>query len=182
MATLRGIFKPKGWLCPNGEEMARVRADPVTTALAHPTRRALYVALSTKDEMSTVQLQAEVNVERYNLYHHLKKLASLNLVENHRDAGRSRWWKKTSHVDLPELLIRSEVPSPPSSSAVEGDQGSLPEELTADGEVHVINLKGSRDQIGAKRMLELLAKEHGIELDLPWNFLPASIALIAKKK
>lgn len=68
--------------------MARVRADPVTSALAHPTRRALYIALANKEEMSTVQLQAEVNVERYNLYHHLKKLASLNLVENHRDAGR----------------------------------------------------------------------------------------------
>ena len=51
--------------------MARVRADPVTTALAHPTRRALYIALSNKEEMSTVQLQSEVNVERYNLYHHL---------------------------------------------------------------------------------------------------------------
>ena len=84
--------------------MARVRADPVTTALAHPTRRALYVALANKEEMSTVQLQAEVNVERYNLYHHLKKLASLNLVENHIDSGRSRWWKKTTHNDLPEIL------------------------------------------------------------------------------
>jgi len=162
--------------------MARVRADPVTTALAHPTRRALYIALSTKDEMSTVQLQTEVNVERYNLYHHLKKLASLNLVKNHRDAGRSRWWKKTSHVELPELLTSSNASSSPSSLVADGDSNSLPESIAAGGEVHVINLEGSRDQIGAKRMLELLAKEHGIELDLPWNFLPASIALIAKKK
>ncbi|HJL97944.1 MAG TPA: helix-turn-helix domain-containing protein [Candidatus Poseidoniaceae archaeon] len=161
--------------------MARVRADPVTTALAHPTRRALYIALSTKDEMSTVQLQSEVNVERYNLYHHLKKLASLNLVENHRDAGRSRWWKKTSHVELPELLTSSNA-SPPSSLVTDGDSSSLPESIADGGEVHVLNLEGSRDQIGAKRMLELLAKEHGIELNLPWNFLPASIALIAKKK
>ena len=70
--------------------MARVRADPVTTALAHPTRRALYIALAGTEEMSTVQLQTEVDVERYNLYHHLKKLASLGLVENHRDVGRAR--------------------------------------------------------------------------------------------
>jgi hypothetical protein len=31
-------------------------------------------------------------------------------------------------------------------------------------------------------MLELLAKQHGIHLDLPWNFLPESIVLIAKKR
>ena len=84
--------------------MARVRADPITTALAHPTRRSLYIALARHDEMSTVQLQEEVSVKRYNLYHHLQKLESLNLVENHRDAGRARWWRKTAHVELPELL------------------------------------------------------------------------------
>ena len=63
--------------------MARVQADPITAALAHPTRRNLYSTLSDNPEMSTVQLQSIVNVDRYNLYHHLKKLASLNLVENH---------------------------------------------------------------------------------------------------
>ncbi len=166
--------------------MARVRADPVTTALAHPTRRALYIALANQEEMSTVQLQAEVNVERYNLYHHLKKLASLNLVENHRDAGRSRWWKKMTHIDLPEILSPSIEPIAASNSVGPGDLASLPEsfaEAVAEaGDIHVIQLEGSRDQVGAKRMLEVLAKEHGIELDLPWNFLPASIALIAKKK
>lgn len=163
--------------------MARVRADPVTTALAHPTRRALYIALSNQDEMSTVQLQAEVNVERYNLYHHLKKLASLNLVENHRDAGRSRWWKRKLHIDLPEILS---APPVSSSSFNTPPVPKLPEKLVetvAEGtEVHIIDLEGSRDQVGAKRMLELLATEHGIELNLPWNFLPSSIALIAKKK
>jgi DNA-binding transcriptional ArsR family regulator len=171
---------------PNGEQMARVRADPVTTTLAHPTRRALYIALANKEEMSTVQLQAEVNVERYNLYHHLKKLASLNLIENHRDAGRSRWWKKTTHVELPEILSTSIGPMATLTSVDAGDLSLLPETLanavTDGGEIHIFELQGSRDQVGAKRMLELLALEHGIELDLPWNFLPASIALIAKKK
>jgi len=164
--------------------MARVRADPVTTALAHPTRRALYIALSNKEEMSTVQLQSEVNVERYNLYHHLKKLASLNLVENHRDAGRSRWWKRKAHIELPELLASTPTPSQPASNSE--NKTTVPPQLvemvSGESEVHIIQLEGSRDQVGAKRMLELLATEHGIELNLPWNFLPSSIALIAKKK
>jgi len=166
--------------------MARVRADPVTTALAHPTRRALYIALANKDEMSTVQLQAEVNVERYNLYHHLKKLASLNLVENHRDAGRSRWWRKTMHVDLPEILSPSTVPMSTLTSVGAGDlsllPGTLADAVVDGGEIHILQLEGSRDQVGAKLMLQLLAQEHGIELDLPWNFLPVRIALIANKK
>ena len=164
--------------------MARVRADPVTTALAHPTRRALYIALSNKEEMSTVQLQTEVNVERYNLYHHLKKLASLNLVENHRDAGRSRWWKRKAHIDLPEILTSIPAPSLPALNSE--NRTTVPPQLveivSAESEVHILQLEGSRDQVGAKRMLELLATEHGIELNLPWNFLPSSIALIAKKK
>ena len=170
--------------------MARVRADPVTTALAHPTRRALYIALADTEEMSTVQLQAEENVERYNLYHHLKKLASLGLVENHRDVGRARWWTKSTHVDLPEILTShpnsASAPAPASVEVAVGDYDSLPATLSEAvldaGEIHILQLEGSRDQVGAKRVLELLAQEHGIELNLPWNFLPASIALIAKKK
>ena len=170
--------------------MARVRADPVTTALAHPTRRALYIALASSEEMSTVQLQAEVDVERYNLYHHLKKLTSLGLIENHRDVGRARWWKKSTHVELPEILTtRSNsfaASSPASIEVAVGDLNALPATLSdavsEAGEIHILQLEGSRDQVGAKRVLELLAQEHGIELNLPWNFLPASIALIAKKK
>ena len=84
--------------------MSRVRADPITAALAHPTRRSLYISLSNSPEMSTVQLQNIVDVDRYNLYHHLKKLASLGLIENHRDEGRARWWKIAQSVDLPEIL------------------------------------------------------------------------------
>ena len=87
--------------------MSRVRADPITAALAHPTRRNLYISLSNSPEMSTVQLQNLVEVDRYNLYHHLKKLASLGLVENHRDEGRARWWKVATVVDLPELVTIS---------------------------------------------------------------------------
>ena len=63
--------------------------------------------------MSTVQLQKALGVDRYNLYHHLKKLASLELIENHRDEGRARWWRKNLHVDLPELLHATAAPNAP---------------------------------------------------------------------
>ena len=65
----------------------RIHANPVSTALMHPTRRALYLALLGADEHTTVQLQKIVNVDRYNLYHHLQKLADLGLIINHRDEG-----------------------------------------------------------------------------------------------
>ena len=92
--------------------MARVRGDPITTALAHPTRRSAYIALSGSEEMSTVQLQEAVGVDRYNLYHHLKKLASLELVENHRDEGRARWWRCLLYTSpSPRDRQKSRMPS-----------------------------------------------------------------------
>ena len=167
--------------------MARVRADPVTTALAHPTRRAIYLALTHSDELSTVQIERQLGVDRYNLYHHMKKLASLDLIENHRDQGRSRWWRKAAQVELPELLNASPSAQPPTASPpTQASSESLPDGLhdavQHGGDVRVITLDGSRDQVGAKKMLELLAQQHGIALDLPWNFLPESIVLIAKKR
>ena len=165
--------------------MARVRADPVTTALAHPTRRAVYLALSHVEEMSTVQIETQLEVDRYNLYHHMKKLASLGLVENHRDQGRARWWRIAAKIELPELLAASSVVEQAQPQAAPSNT-SLPTHLHQavehGGDIRVIDLDGSRDQVGAKKMLELLAKQHGIHLDLPWNFLPESIVLIAKKR
>ena len=155
--------------------MSRVRADPITAALAHPTRRSLYISLSNTPEMSTVQLQNIVEVDRYNLYHHLKKLTSLGLIENHRDEGRARWWKIAQTVDLPEILSISTANSnsPPITTQVAP--------LDLDGEnTHVISLEGSRDRVGAKLLLEKMAQELGIELNLPWNFVPGKIALISE--
>lgn len=173
--------------------MARVRADPVTAALAHPTRRAVYLALSNSEELSTVQIEAQLDVDRYNLYHHMKKLASLGLVENHRDQGRARWWRVAAQVALPELLhaIPSHTTSPaPIPTTTSSTPSSKPGTVSAElqtavdhgGDVRIIELGGSRDQVGAKKMLEVLAQQHGIILDLPWNFLPESIVLIAKKR
>ena len=154
--------------------MSRVRADPITAALAHPTRRSLYISLGNAAEMSTVQLQNLVDVDRYNLYHHLKKLASLGLIENHRDEGRARWWKIAQAVNMPEILTVTN--SNPSTASTQ------PSGLDLSGEnTHVVSLKGSRDSVGAKLMLERVAKELGIELDLPWNFVPEKIALIGKE-
>ena len=154
--------------------MSRVRADPITAALAHPTRRNVYISLSNSPEMSTVQLQNLVDVDRYNLYHHLKKLAALGLVENHRDEGRARWWKVANVVDLPELLTTSNQPK------IQPIGNNEPVNLE-DHNTHVISLDGSRDRVGAKLMLEKLAEDLGIELDIPWNFVPEKIALIGEK-
>ena len=95
--------------------------------------------------------------------------------------------EKLAHVELPELLSMGTETLP--RVAQSHDQTisaplpeDLAEELSSGSEIHVLHLEGSRDQIGAKRVLQLLAEDHGIELNLPWNFLPDSIALIAKKK
>jgi DNA-binding transcriptional ArsR family regulator len=172
--------------------MARVRGDPITTALAHPTRRGAYVALASTDEMSTVQLQEALGVDRYNLYHHLKKLAGLELVENHRDEGRARWWRVQKHVALPELLNATNLtpstpapvvstPSPTAGNTVNATLASLA--VDEEGrDVIVLNLEGSRDQVSAKQLMARLSEEFGLTLDIPWNFIPEQLVLYSKKK
>ena len=152
--------------------MSRVRADPITAALAHPTRRNLYTSLFDVEEMSTVQLQKLVDVDRYNLYHHLKKLASLGLIQNHRDEGRARWWKISRRVEIPGVVNASNVAAPDYQAS---------RQISIDENVHTVNLEGSRDRVGAKLLLEKLAEELGIELNLPWNFVPESISIVGKK-
>ncbi len=169
--------------------MGRVRGDPITTALAHPTRRSAYVCLAQTAEMSTVQLQKALGVDRYNLYHHLKKLASLELIENHRDEGRARWWKKNLHVDLPELL-NATPPSPADVPALTAAPTPIPTRATLASlavdeegrEVIVLDLEGSRDQVSAKQLIVRLSEEFGLTLDVPWNFIPEQLVLYSKKK
>ncbi|MBT3658129.1 helix-turn-helix domain-containing protein [Candidatus Poseidoniaceae archaeon] len=119
--------------------MARIHADPVSTSLMHPTRRALYVALLEADEYTTVQLQKIVGVDRYNLYHHLKKLESLGLVMNHRDQGRTRWW-----------CVIDRVPLPNDGSAV-----------SSDNTLGTIDLSNPRVQAAARTMLRELSELSG---------------------
>jgi DNA-binding transcriptional ArsR family regulator len=124
--------------------MARIHADPVSTSLMHPTRRALYVALLEADEYTTVQLQKIVGVDRYNLYHHLKKLESLGLVMNHRDQGRTRWW-----------CVIDRVPLPSDGSAT-----------SSDNSLGSIDLSNPRVQAAARTMLRELSELSGTSIDL----------------
>jgi DNA-binding transcriptional ArsR family regulator len=124
--------------------MARIHVDPVSTSLMHPTRRALYVALLEADEYTTVQLQKIVGVDRYNLYHHLKKLEALGLVMNHRDQGRTRWWCVIDRVPLP-------------------NDGSA---TSSDNSLGTIDLSNPRVQAAARTMLRELSELSGNSLDL----------------
>lgn len=124
--------------------MARIHADPVSTSLMHPTRRALYVALLEADEYTTVQLQKIVGVDRYNLYHHLKKLESLGLVMNHRDQGRTRWW-----------CVIDRVPLPSDGSAT-----------SSDNSLGTIDLSNPRVQAAARTMLRELSELSGGSINL----------------
>lgn len=152
--------------------MSRVRTDPLVAALTHPTRQGAYQALSQRDEMSTVQLQEALNVDRYNLYHHLKRLVKVGLIENHRDVGRARWWRVVKHVSLPTM-----------GGGTTTQSTTTPfDELSKLNHVHSIDLLDSRGQVGAKQLVQKLAQEYNIPLDLPWNFLPGKIILVGIKK
>tara|TARA_B100001248_G_C27362618_1_gene447304 strand:- start:406 stop:825 length:420 start_codon:yes stop_codon:yes gene_type:complete len=138
--------------------MARIHADPVSTSLMHPTRRALYVALLDSDELTTVQLQGIVGVDRYNLYHHLRKLESLGLVMNHRDQGRTRWWCVIDRVPLP-------------SDGTESNNENA---------IASIDLSNPRVQAAARTMLRELSQISGTELDLDSSVLE-SLEIIGRK-
>ncbi|MAK95880.1 MAG: helix-turn-helix domain-containing protein [Candidatus Thermoplasmatota archaeon] len=138
--------------------MARIHADPVSTSLMHPTRRALYVALLDSDELTTVQLQGIVGVDRYNLYHHLRKLESLGLVMNHRDQGRTRWWCVIDRVPLP-------------SDGTESNNENA---------IASIDLSNPRVQAAARTMLRELSQISGTELDLDSTVLE-SLEILGRK-
>jgi hypothetical protein len=136
-------------------------------------------------------LQNSLEVDRYNLYHHLKKLASLELIENHRDEGRARWWRVQQHVDLPELLnISAIAPTEPAPAQTQATPVPTQPAITLASlavdeegrEVIVLNLEGSRDQVSAKQLIVRLSEEFGLSLDVPWNFIPEQLVLYSKKK
>lgn len=148
-------------------------------ALAHPTRNALYSALLEADEMSTVMLQKSTGVTRYHLYHHLQSLAKNDLVENHRDVGRARWWRVKTRVDMGAGAAPAAATSAPSSALPDQIPEAARALLDAGAEAHLIEIPGTAaDQIRAKKAMEEVAAAFGVELDLPFTFMPNGLLLI----
>ena len=160
-----------------GLGLSKIRGDPITVALAHETRRGIVEVLQTKDEMSTVQIQEAIDVTRYHLYHHLKQLVAVGVVENHRDEGRARWWRITGAVALDS----------PAQSGGASMPAGLPDEVAElirrGAEVHWLEVGGTaRDSVAAKKMLEDAAADWNIELNLPFTFTPGGILIIGKPR
>jgi DNA-binding transcriptional ArsR family regulator len=156
--------------------MAKIRGDSRQVALAHETRRGIVETLQGEEEKSTVQIQEAIGVTRYHLYHHLKQLVTAGIIENHRDQGRSRWWRLTGPISLDS-----------SDDASQPDLSGLPDDVAAlirrGSDVHWVEISGSaRDSIAAKKMLETAAEEWGVELDLPFTFTPGGILIIGKPR
>ncbi len=158
--------------------MGKIRGDPTLVALAHETRKAIVESLQGKDEMSTVQIQEGVGVTRYHLYHHLQQLVKAGLVENHRDQGRARWWRLTGPVDL-----GGSSASPPQPLDLSGLPDEVASMVRRGADVHYIPIPASAsDAVAAKKMLEESAEEWGVELDLPFTFMPGGILVIGRPR
>jgi len=168
-----------------GMAMTKIRGDPIRISLAHPTRHALYSQLASAPEMSTVQLCKAVGVERYHLYHHLKHLVKVGLIENHRDVGRARWWKCVQQVSL-ETSQETSAPTASSGATpawVSNIDPSLREMLEKGATIKMVNLSGNAsDTISIKKSIEQLAQDNGLDFDLPFTFIPAAVAVISRSR
>ena len=129
---------------------------------------------------STVQLSKEVGVSRYHLYHHLEHLVKIKVIENHRTQGRARWWR-----------IQNKIPSPLNSNKKSLKSGGIMDNvpiqvfqlLEQGASMHFVPVgSNAKDIINSKQFLKTLAKQHGIELDLPFTFVPGGVILISKSK
>ena len=163
--------------------MAKIRGDPHTIALAHDTRARLYDSLCEKEEMSTVDLEKKLKVTRYHLYHHLRQLAKIGLIENHRDIGRAKWWRVIRHVPTSSATTSSSTEASSFSDWI----GELPHEMRAmlegGAKLEFYPLpKTASSSINAKKMLETIAMQHGIDLNIPFTFIPGGIVLISQPR
>ena len=160
--------------------MSKIRGDPKQIALAHPTRAAMYNILRTKEEMATVELEKEIKVTRYHLYHHLKQLQEAGLVENHRDQGRAKFWKVTEIIEVPSISIKSSdvITDANWISKIPAEIISL---LEGGGELKFIPVSSSAvDAINTKNAINSIANEFGIDLNLPFTFVPGGIVVVSK--
>tara|TARA_B110000438_G_scaffold179090_1_gene171192 strand:- start:37 stop:522 length:486 start_codon:yes stop_codon:yes gene_type:complete len=159
--------------------MSKIRGDPKQIALAHPTRAAMYQILSSKKEMATVELEKEIKVTRYHLYHHLKQLQEAGLVENHRDQGRAKFWKVTEIIKEP--LLKSNNSSTNESGWAGKIPGELVELLEGGGEIVFIPIDSSAvEAINAKTAINSISKELGLDLELPFTFVPGGILVVSR--
>ena len=69
---------------------------------------------------------------------------------------------------------RVEIPGVVNASNIAAPISCKPSNI-GDDNVHTVNLK-VQEHLGAKLLLEKLAEELGMELNLPWNFVPESIS------
>ncbi len=159
--------------------MSKIRGDPKQIALAHPTRATMYNILRTKDEMATVELEKEVKITRYHLYHHLKQLQEAGLVENHRDQGRAKYWKVTEIIEAPPIVSDS------STTTDVSWKGKIPKELVklleGGGDIQYIPINSSAvEAINAKTAINSISKELGIDIELPFTFVPGGILVVSR--
>lgn len=159
--------------------MSKIRGDPKQIALAHPTRAAMYNLLCTKEEMATVELEKEIKITRYHLYHHLKQLKEAGLVENHRDKGRAKFWKVKEIINSAPVLKKSE---PLNNNAV---INKIPKELIQlienGGELEFIPINSSAvEAIKAKAAINAISKEMNLDLELPFTFVPGGILVVSR--
>ena len=166
--------------------VGKIRGDPKQMALAHPTRNAIYSALTNTDEMATVELEKKVKVTRYHLYHHLKQLVNANLVENHRDKGRARYWRISEKIE-----VSSPIPSSTSEETVSVSAPSwasyLPDELTemlsSGSDFRFVKVgETALDAVNARNLILDLAKMYGVEIDIPFTFTPGGIFVISRPR
>lgn len=154
--------------------MSKIRVDGQTMALSHPTRRAVYEALLNTDELSTVMLQKSTGVTRYHLYHHLQSLQKNNLVENHRDEGRARWWR------VKERVVLNAAPSNDWIGNLSPEVRNL---LEGGADVHFIPIQNDSSSIAATRsVIEDIAEVNDVELDMAVTFMPNGILVIGPKR
>ncbi len=142
-------------------------------ALSHPTRLAIYEDLLSAEEKSTVMLQKSTGVTRYHLYHHLQTLVKNDLVENHRDEGRARWWRVTERVTLTPTSqpdVKENLPS---------DVRAL---LESGADVHFIPIPTDRSATLAKSAISAIAESFGVDLEMGVTFMPNGILVIGPPK
>jgi len=166
--------------------MGKIRGDPKQMALAHPTRNAIYSALLDTDEMATVELEKKLKVTRYHLYHHLKQLVNADLVENHKDKGRARYWRVSNKIDVSE-------PLPPATQEVVKSEltpnwandlpAELSEMLSNGSDFRFVKVGGTAsDAVNARNLILDLAKMYGVEIDIPFTFTPGGIFVISRPR